>query len=131
MSCKINKKFGRGKIFSAAALAVAGSLSLAKTSFAAEKCGKTDTFFDWGCDPNAKEQITPVLIQIINWMAVGVTIVVIAGVVYGAIMYTTSGGSPEQSKKAIGIIRNAFIALIMYFAMWALLNWVVPGGIFG
>lgn len=92
-------------------------------------CG-VDTFFNWGCDSGSGEQITPVLITILNWLAVGVTLAVIGGIIYGAIMYTTSGGNSQQSQKAMGIIRNAFIALIMYFAMWALLNWLVPGGLF-
>ena len=114
-----------------AALITAATLPLAKTqnALAATKCGDTDTFFDWGCTSSG-EQITPVLIQILNWLAVGVTIAVIGGIIYGAIIYTTSGGNSEQSKKAMGIIYNAFIALALYFAMWALLNWLVPGGIF-
>lgn len=91
-------------------------------------CG-VNTFFDWGCSGSG-EQITPVLITILNWLAVGVTLAVIGGIIYGAIMYTTSGGNSQQSQKAMGIIRNAFIALVMYFAMWALLNWLVPGGLF-
>jgi hypothetical protein len=91
-------------------------------------CG-TDTFFDWGCTRDG-EQVTPLLISILNWLAVGVTIAVTAGVVYGAVMYTSSSGRSEQAKKAIGIIRNAIIALVLYFAMWAVLNFLVPGGLF-
>jgi hypothetical protein len=92
-------------------------------------CG-TDTFFDWGCDDSGNEQVTPLLITIINWLAVGVSIVVIAGIIYGGIIYTTSGGNPEQAKRAISIIRNAIIALLMFFAMWSLLNFLTPGGMF-
>ena len=94
----------------------------------AADCQGTSTFFEWGC--GSGNILENVLIQAINWMAAGVTIAVIGGIIYGAILYTSSGGNPEQSKKAMGIIRNAFIALIMYFAMWALLNWLVPGGLF-
>jgi len=92
-------------------------------------CG-TDTFFDWGCSNSGDEQITPLLITVLNWLAIGVTVAVVAGIIYGAILYTTSGGNAEQSKKAIGVIRSAIIALVLYFAMWALLNWLVPGGLF-
>jgi len=92
-------------------------------------CG-VDTFFNWGCDDSGGEQITPLLISILNWLAVGVTLAVVAGIIYGAVLYTTSGGNQEQAHKSIGIIRNAVVALILYFAMWALLNWLVPGGLF-
>jgi hypothetical protein len=96
----------------------------------AATCGKQETFFSWGCTTADGEQITPVLIKILNWLAIGVTIAVIGGIIYGAVMYTTSGGNQAQAQKAIGIIRNAVIALILYFAMWALLNFLVPGGLF-
>jgi len=102
----------------------------ARTARADNTCGDVKTFFNWGCDTSGGEQVTPVLITIINWMALGVTVAVIGGIIYGGIMYSTSGGSPEQSKKAQGIIRNAIIALILYFAMWAILQFLVPGGLF-
>ncbi len=110
-------------------VAVVASALLHTRDALAATCGGVTTFFEWGCTSSG-EQITPVLVQILNWLAVGVTIAVIGGIIYGAIMYTTSGGNSEQSKKAMGIIYNAFIALALYFAMWALLNWLVPGGIF-
>jgi uncharacterized membrane protein len=98
--------------------------------FAAVECinskgEKYTTFFNWGCGG-----IEGLLIGIVNWMAVGVAIAVLGGVIYGAVLYTSAGGNTEQTKRALGIIRNAFIALLMYFAMWALLNWLVPGGLF-
>ena len=125
----LKSKKWKKDIIGALSAATVLSLLASTESHAASKCGDVDTFFNWGCSSSG-EQITPVLITVLNWLAVGVTIAVIGGIIYGAIMYTTSGGSPEQSKKAMGIIRNAFIALVMYFAMWALLNWLVPGGLF-
>lgn len=123
----VKSKAKRGAI---AILSSTTALLYSQQASAAD-CGTTKTFFDWGCNgTDDKTVITTVLIQFVNWMAAGVTIAVIGGVIYGAILYTSSGGNPEQSKKAMGIIRNAFIALIMYFAMWALLNWLVPGGLF-
>ncbi len=87
------------------------------------------TFFNWGCTSSG-EQITPLLITILNWMSVGVALVVVGAIIYGSILYTSAGGNPEQAKKAMGVIRMAIIALLMYFAMWAALNWLVPGGMF-
>jgi hypothetical protein len=67
---------------------------------------------------------------VLNWLTIGVAIAVIGGIIYGAILYTTSGGNKTQSQKAIGVIRSSVLALILYFGMWASLNFLVPGGIF-
>lgn len=96
---------------------------------AANQCGDTETYFNWGCSGTG-EQITPLFLTIFNWLAVGVSIAVVAGIIYGAILYTTSGGAQDRAKKGIDTIRNAVIALILYFAMFSLLNFLVPGGLF-
>ena len=70
------------------------------------------------------------LILVINILSAGIAIAAIGGVVYGSIMYTTSGGSVEQTKKARAIIANTVVGIVLYLAMWAFLNYLVPGGIF-
>jgi uncharacterized membrane protein len=112
------------------AVALVTFLTPAQT-FATSTCGNTTTFFNWGCSSNSGgDQVTPLLITIVNWAAAGVTVAVIIGVIYGAIMFATSSGNQEQTKKAKEIIRNAVIALVLYFAMWSLMNFLVPGGLF-
>ena len=94
-------------------------------------CGSAHTFFDWGCNgASDKDSILTVLVTISNWLAAGVVIAVIGGIIYGAIMYATSAGDASKAKSATEIIRNAFIALILYFLMWAFLQYIVPGGLF-
>lgn len=94
-------------------------------------CGSAHTFFDWGCNgADDKDSILTVLVTISNWLAAGVVIAVIGGIIYGAIMYATSAGDASKAKSATEIIRNAFIALILYFLMWAFLQYIVPGGLF-
>lgn len=94
-------------------------------------CGTAHTFFDWGCNgASDKDSILTVLVTISNWLAAGVVIAVIGGIIYGAIMYATSAGDAGKAKSATEIIRNAFIALILYFLMWAFLQYIVPGGLF-
>ena len=94
-------------------------------------CGTAHTFFDWGCNgADDKDSILTVLVTISNWLAAGVVIAVIGGIIYGAIMYATSAGDAAKAKSATEIIRNAFIALILYFLMWAFLQYIVPGGLF-
>ena len=95
------------------------------------ECGTAHTFFDWGCNgADDKDSILTVLVTISNWLAAGVVIAVIGGIIYGAIMYATSAGDAAKAKSATEIIRNAFIALILYFLMWAFLQYIVPGGLF-
>ncbi len=95
-------------------------------------CGSAHTFFDWGCNgADDKDSILTVLVTISNWLAAGVVIAVIGGIIYGAIMYATSAGDASKAKSATEIIRNAFIALVLYFLMWAFLQYIVPGGLFG
>ena len=94
-------------------------------------CGSANTFFDWGCNgASDKDSILTVLVTISNWLAAGVVIAVIGGIIYGAIMYATSAGDAAKAKSATEIIRNAFIALVLYFLMWAFLQYIVPGGLF-
>jgi hypothetical protein len=50
--------------------------------------------------------------------------------VYGAVLYTSAGGNQEQVKKARTIFTNVAIGIIAFAAMWSLLNWLVPGGVF-
>jgi len=93
-----------------------------------------NTFFEWTGRCSNRDTgggiIMCVLVNIFNWAAIGVAIAVVGGVIYGAILYTSSGGKSDQAKKGIGAIRNAIIALILYFIMFALLNFLVPGGLF-
>lgn len=66
----------------------------------------------------------------INIMTTGVGILAVGGIVYGSILYTSAGGSSDQTKKAIGIITNVVIGLIAYALMYAVTNFLVPGGLF-
>ena len=70
------------------------------------------------------------LLTAINILTAGVGIAAIGGIIYGAILYTSAGGSPEQVKKAMGIITNVVIGVVAYAMMFAGLNFLIPGGIF-
>ena len=70
------------------------------------------------------------LLTAINILTAGVGIAAVGGIVYGALLYTSAGGSPEQVKKAMGIITNVVIGVVAYALMYALLNFLIPGGIF-
>lgn len=70
------------------------------------------------------------LLLVLNIMTAGVGILAVGGIVYGAILYTTSSQNADQTKQAKDIIRNVIIGIIAYASMYLLLNFLVPGGIF-
>ncbi len=70
------------------------------------------------------------LLVVLNVMTAGIGIAAVGGIVYASILYASSSDSAEQTKKAKDIIRNVAIGLIAYAAMYILLNFIVPGGIF-
>jgi len=77
-----------------------------------------------------KNGIWALLLIVINVMTVGVGVLAVAGIVYGSILYTTAEDKADQVNKAVDIIRNVIIGLIAFALMWALLNFIIPGGVF-
>jgi len=90
------------------------------------------------CGDNVKESggsventgLWAVLMLAIQVLTAGVGVVALAGIVYGSVLYTSAGGNQEQVKKAMGIFTNVVIGVIAYAGMWALLNFLIPGGVF-
>lgn len=63
-------------------------------------------------------------------LTAGIGIAAIGGIAYGALLYTTAENKPDQTKRAIGIITNVVIGIAAYALMFALVNFLIPGGIF-
>ena len=82
------------------------------------------------CDSSGDGSIWNLLAMAVNFLAIGVGVAVLAGIVFGAFLYASSGGSAEQAKKGIGYIRNSIIALLLFAFMWSIINFVIPGGLF-
>jgi len=103
---------------------------------AVDKCGGVDTSIIHCDQPGGKDAdikdtgVWGILLVIINIMTAGIGILAVGGVIYGSILYTSSGGSAEQTKKAMGIIYNVIIGLIVYALMFSFLNYIIPGGLF-
>ena len=71
-----------------------------------------------------------ILLLAINILTAGVGVAAVGGIVYGAILYTSAGGSEEQVKKAMGVIQNVVIGVVAYALMYGALNFLIPGGLF-
>jgi hypothetical protein len=80
-------------------------------------------------DPTATG-IWGILSLALNILTAAVGVAAVGGVVYGSIMYTTAEGNLDQVKKARMIIANTAIGIVVYALTYALLNFVIPGGLF-
>jgi len=70
------------------------------------------------------------LLLIINILTAGIGVMAVGGIVYGSVLYTSSGGSADQAKKGMEIITNVVIGLVAYALMYSFLNFIIPGGLF-
>ncbi len=90
---------------------------------------KVNVSIDIGCHHKGNP-IVDVVFAIIRLLSIGVGIVVVLMVVIAGIQYSASQGDPNATAKAIARVRNALIGLLLYIFMYALLNWIIPAGIF-
>lgn len=72
-----------------------------------------------------------ILILALNIMTVGVAIVAVGAVGFAGFLYTTAQGDAAQVKKAIEMIRNTALGIVVYALLFAGVNFLVPGGVFG
>lgn len=73
--------------------------------------------------------IRDLAVEVIRFLSIGVGIAVVGGIAAGGVMYSTSQGNPAGAQKGITIITNAIVGLILYLLMFALMQFLVPGGV--
>jgi hypothetical protein len=67
---------------------------------------------------------------VVNFLSVGVGIVVVGVIILGGIQYAMAGDSPEAIGKAKQRIINGLIALLAFIFTYSFVQWLVPGGVF-
>lgn len=67
--------------------------------------------------------------NILVFLAGGVGLAVVGGIIYGAYMYITARGNASQTQQGQNIIINAVVGLLMFIFMYAILQFLIPGGI--
>ncbi|MBI2007795.1 hypothetical protein HYS85_00960 [Candidatus Saccharibacteria bacterium] len=67
---------------------------------------------------------------VIDFLSVGVGIVVVGVIILGGIQYAMAGDSPEAVGKAKQRIMNGLIALLAFIFTYSFVQWLVPGGVF-
>lgn len=65
----------------------------------------------------------------IKLLSAMIGIVVTIMIIAGGIMYSSAGGDPNKVQKAKSLIFKGVFALVGYGLLFAVLNWLVPGGI--
>ncbi|MDQ3123966.1 MAG: hypothetical protein M3Q14_04780 [bacterium] len=69
------------------------------------------------------------LVLFINVLSGIVGVVVVGSIIVSGIQYSSAGSDPQKISAAKDRIRNAIIALAFFIFMYALLNYLVPGGV--
>ena len=122
------------RTFSVGALVLMATIAIAFTTPVSAECGDVDTALincsQTGGGGVENSGLWGILLIVINVMTAGVGVLALAGIVYGAVLYTSSGGSPEQIKKARTIFTNVVIGVLAFAGMYTLLQFIVPGGVF-
>lgn len=84
------------------------------------KCSKAH-----GCDIIGK-YVNP----LINLLSVSFGLIAVASIIFGGIQYSMSAGDPQEVSKAKDRIKKTLFAIVAYFFLYALLQFLVPGGVF-
>lgn len=93
-----------------------------------EKCVKrADLSFDWGVDCVSTAGLINVIFNILAGL---VGVAVVAGITWGGMLYTTSNGNAAKAQQGITVIVNSVIGLLLFIFLFAITNFLVPGGIF-
>ncbi len=111
------------------------ALPISNSHFAATYvCGSgsdtVKTSIDFGCVGKGNP-ILDLLFSIIRLLSDGVGLVIIASITVAGIQYIFSSGNPQAVAAASKRIQSSFTALILFLFIYAILNYIVPAGVFG
>lgn len=67
----------------------------------------------------------------IRWITVGIGVMAVFGLVISGIQYAAAQENPQSVAAAKSRINNIIIGILIYLTMFALLQWLIPGGVFG
>ena len=132
-------KLKKAKIF---ALLVGGFMIVflaAVPAYAADaRCGGTKgdlnsgvkVGFKIGCNHNFENAALDATFALLRFITVGVGIAAVASIIVAGIQYTTSQGNPQKAAAALKRVTSAVLGLVIYFFIFAIIQWLVPGGLF-
>lgn len=93
---------------------------------------KTSILFGGGCFNESEdgEGIYKILDLVLNILTYGVGVLGTLGITIAGIMYATAGDNTGKVAKAKEWIKNVVIGLLLWGAMYAVLQFLIPGGAF-
>lgn len=109
------------------ALSLFFAITLAPSALAEECGGATTTILK--CDK--KDPIIDLAKNVIFILTGGIGVVAVGAIIYGAILYSSSGATPDSMKKAKDMWLNIAIGLALFAFMVVIINFLIPGGVFG
>jgi hypothetical protein len=113
-----------------AGVLVSGTGPITHAAVSCVKQGANEkTSFKWAADGCA--DTTDLINTVIKFFSAIVGLAVVGGIMYGGFLYATANGSSSKTQQGIAVIVNAVIGLLVYIFLFALTNFLVPGGIIG
>jgi hypothetical protein len=65
---------------------------------------------------------------LVNLLSAAVGVVVVLGIIFGAIQFSSSAGDPQKAANGKNHIRNALLGLLAYILLYAFIQFIIPGG---
>lgn len=99
-------------------------------------CAGVATYFDFGCTGTDVKKggdqnpIVAMMITALSWFTGLVALATVGGIVYGGILYASAQDNTGQTQKGIMYVVNSSMGLILWMSAYALINFIVPGGLF-
>lgn len=112
------------------ATAVCGTVLATDIALAQSKCGGADTAIINCNGATGDAAILGIIKMVIQIMTAGIGILAVGTVIYGGILYSAAGGSPDNIKKAKELWVNTTVGLIIFAFFVAITNFLIPGGVF-
>ena len=97
----------------------------------AGSCGGVDTAIIDCPSGNSEEALFSIIGSVVNILTYGVGVGAVAGFTYVGFLYMTSQNDPGKIKTAKDRAMQIVIGLLVYALMWGILNFLLPGGIYG
>lgn len=98
------------------------------------------TSFNFGCLGTAyakkhegQVNMSPIMdlvLSFVRFMSIGVGIVIAISMIFSGLQYTMSEGNADATQKAKNRIRSAALGFVIYLFTFAILQFLIPGGIF-
>lgn len=126
-----NAKTGLFLLFLLSAVSLSQGLVSNDVTYAASCAGVETSILDCESgDEGVDGGMLGILLVVINFLATGVGIAVVGGIIWGGMVYASSNGDSGKSKQAVTVIVNSVVSLVVFIGMYGILQFLIPGGIF-